>query len=59
MDGKLCLVWMNGSNEFFLDRTILKFNIMADSKEKLFPDFPSVSTEQGMEKVIADLKGAE
>ncbi|KAA6332744.1 Methylmalonyl-CoA mutase [termite gut metagenome] len=32
---------------------------MADSKEKLFSDFPSVSTEQWMEKVIADLKGAD
>jgi methylmalonyl-CoA mutase len=32
---------------------------MADSKEKLFPDFHSVSTEQWMEKVIADLKGAD
>jgi methylmalonyl-CoA mutase len=32
---------------------------MADSKEKLFPDFPSVPTEQWMEKVVADLKGAD
>ncbi|MDR3118739.1 MAG: methylmalonyl-CoA mutase small subunit [Mediterranea sp.] len=32
---------------------------MADSKEKLFPDFPPVSSEQWMEKVIADLKGAD
>lgn len=32
---------------------------MADSKEKLFLDFPSVSTEQWMEKVAADLKGAD
>ncbi|MCD8031972.1 MAG: methylmalonyl-CoA mutase small subunit [Bacteroides sp.] len=32
---------------------------MADSKEKLFSDFPSVSTEQWMEKVTADLKGAD
>jgi methylmalonyl-CoA mutase len=32
---------------------------MADNKEKLFTDFPSVSTEQWMEKVTADLKGAD
>ena len=32
---------------------------MADSKEKLFSDFPSVSTEAWMEKVTADLKGAD
>ncbi|KAA6314308.1 Methylmalonyl-CoA mutase, partial [termite gut metagenome] len=32
---------------------------MADSKEKLFSDFLSVSTEQWMEKVTADLKGAD
>ncbi|KAA6314274.1 Methylmalonyl-CoA mutase, partial [termite gut metagenome] len=32
---------------------------MADSKEKLFSDFPSVSTEEWMEKVTADLKGAD
>ncbi len=32
---------------------------MADSKEKLFSDFPSISTEKWMEKVTADLKGAD
>lgn len=32
---------------------------MADSKEKLFSDFPSVSTDKWMEKVVADLKGAD
>ena len=32
---------------------------MADSKEKLFSDFSPVSTEKWMEKVTADLKGAE
>jgi methylmalonyl-CoA mutase len=32
---------------------------MADSKEKLFPDFPPIPTEQWMEKVIVDLKGAD
>ena len=32
---------------------------MADSKEKLFSDFPPVTTEQWMEKVAADLKGAD
>ena len=32
---------------------------MADSKEKLFSDFSPVSTEQWMEKVTADLKGAD
>ncbi|KAA6349345.1 Methylmalonyl-CoA mutase [termite gut metagenome] len=32
---------------------------MADNKEKLFSDFPSVSTEQWMEKVITDLKGVD
>jgi len=32
---------------------------MADNKEKLFTDFPPVSTEQWMEKVTADLKGAD
>ena len=32
---------------------------MADSKEKLFSDFPPVSTEKWMEKVVADLKGAD
>ena len=31
---------------------------MADSKEKLFSDFPGVSTEAWMEKITADLKGA-
>ena len=32
---------------------------MADSKEKLFSDFSPVTTEQWMEKVTADLKGAD
>ncbi|MCL1615754.1 methylmalonyl-CoA mutase small subunit [Bacteroides sp. ET71] len=32
---------------------------MAENKEKLFSDFPSVSTEAWMEKVTADLKGAD
>lgn len=32
---------------------------MADSKNKLFSDFSPVSTEQWMEKVTADLKGAD
>ncbi|MCD7902142.1 MAG: methylmalonyl-CoA mutase small subunit [Bacteroides sp.] len=32
---------------------------MADKKNKLFSDFPPVSTEQWMEKVTADLKGAD
>ncbi|KAA6343320.1 Methylmalonyl-CoA mutase [termite gut metagenome] len=32
---------------------------MADNKEKLFSDFPSVSTQEWMEKVTADLKGAD
>ena len=32
---------------------------MADKKEKLFSDFSPVSTEQWMEKVTADLKGAD
>jgi len=32
---------------------------MADSKEKLFSEFPPVSTQQWMDKVIVDLKGAD
>ena len=32
---------------------------MAENKEKLFSDFPPVSTEAWMEKVTADLKGAD
>ncbi len=32
---------------------------MADSKERLFSDFVPTSTEQWMEKVTADLKGAD
>ena len=32
---------------------------MADKKEKLFSDFSPVTTEQWMEKVTADLKGAD
>ncbi len=32
---------------------------MADSKEKFFSDFPPVSTDTWMEKVTADLKGAD
>ena len=32
---------------------------MADSKEKLFSDFAPTTTEQWMEKVTADLKGAD
>lgn len=32
---------------------------MADSKEKLFSEFPPVTTQQWMEKVVADLKGAD
>ncbi|MDR0960966.1 MAG: methylmalonyl-CoA mutase small subunit [Mediterranea sp.] len=32
---------------------------MADSKEKLFSEFPPVSTQQWMEKATADLKGAD
>ena len=32
---------------------------MANSNEKLFSDFPSVSTEAWLEKITADLKGAD
>lgn len=32
---------------------------MADSKKKLFSEFPPVTTEGWMEKVMADLKGAD
>ncbi len=32
---------------------------MSKSKEKLFTDFPPVTTEQWMERVTADLKGAD
>ena len=32
---------------------------MSEKKEKLFADFPPVSTEQWLEKVTADLKGAD
>ena len=32
---------------------------MADSKEKLFSDFSPVTTEQWMEKITVDLKGAD
>ncbi|GHT48037.1 methylmalonyl-CoA mutase small subunit [Bacteroidia bacterium] len=32
---------------------------MSNTKEKLFPEFPSVSTEKWMEKIVADLKGAD
>lgn len=32
---------------------------MAENKEKLFSDFPPVSTQEWMDKVTADLKGAD
>ena len=32
---------------------------MAESKEKLFDQFPPVSTQEWKDKVIADLKGAD
>ncbi len=32
---------------------------MSESKGKLFSEFPSVSTEAWMEKIVADLKGAD
>ena len=32
---------------------------MADSKEKLFSDFSPVSTQEWMDKITADLKGAD
>ncbi len=32
---------------------------MSNSKEKLFSEFPPVSTETWMEKIVADLKGAD
>ncbi|MBD8389011.1 methylmalonyl-CoA mutase small subunit [Dysgonomonas sp. BGC7] len=32
---------------------------MANQKEKLFSDFPAVSTEEWMAKIVADLKGAD
>ncbi len=32
---------------------------MADSKEKLFSDFPPVSTQEWMDKIMVDLKGAD
>ncbi|MFV0311387.1 MAG: hypothetical protein ACK5KN_07030, partial [Dysgonomonas sp.] len=32
---------------------------MANQKEKLFSDFPPVSTEEWMAKITADLKGAD
>lgn len=38
--------------------TCLINNVMAENKEKLFSEFPPVSTEQWMEVITADLKGA-
>lgn len=32
---------------------------MANQKEKLFSDFPPISTEEWMAKITADLKGAD
>ena len=32
---------------------------MADSKEKLFSDFSPVSTQEWMDKIPVDLKGAD
>ena len=32
---------------------------MADSKKKLFSDFPPVATQEWMDKIMADLKGAD
>lgn len=32
---------------------------MADRKEKLFSEFPPVSTQEWMDKIVADLKGAD
>ena len=32
---------------------------MADSKEKLFSDFPPVSTQEWMDKIMVDLKGVD
>ena len=32
---------------------------MANQKEKLFSDFPQISTEEWMAKIVADLKGAD
>lgn len=32
---------------------------MADSKEKLFSDFPAISTQEWMDKITVDLKGAD
>ena len=32
---------------------------MSNSKEKFFSEFPPISTEQWMEKIVADLKGAD
>ncbi|MFB6319497.1 methylmalonyl-CoA mutase small subunit [Saccharicrinis sp. FJH54] len=32
---------------------------MADNKTKLFSDFPPVSTQEWMDKIVADLKGAD
>ena len=32
---------------------------MANSNEKLFSDFPHVTTEEWMAKITADLKGAD
>lgn len=32
---------------------------MADSKEKLFSDFSPVSTQEWMDKITVDLKGAD
>ena len=32
---------------------------MADSREKLFSDFPPVSTQEWMDKIMVDLKGAD
>jgi methylmalonyl-CoA mutase len=40
-------------------KTIYYSSTMADSTEKLFSEFPPVTTQQWMDKVIADLKGAD
>jgi len=52
----LCLFFITYFNQHI---TTYYSYTMADSKEKLFSEFPPVSTQEWMDKVTVDLKGAD
>ncbi|HBX19548.1 MAG TPA: hypothetical protein DEF88_03760, partial [Porphyromonadaceae bacterium] len=57
--GKLLVGAKNSTQACKKNVEIINIKLMSDHKENFFVDFPPTSTDEWMEKITADLKGAD